>query len=107
MKGNIMYAIIKTGGQQFKVAKNDTIKINKIPGEKGAKVEFDQVLLVQDKETKVGTPLVEKAKVTAVIADQCKGKKLLIGKHKRRKDYQKITGFRPLFTQVVIKEIKG
>lgn len=102
-----MYAIIKTGGKQVKVAKNDVISINKISGEKGDKVEFDQVLLVRDKETKIGTPYVAEAKVAGVIVAQSKGKKILIGKHKRRKNHQKISGFRAELTQVRIEEIKG
>ena len=102
-----MYAIIKTGGSQFKVSKKDNIKINKIPGKKGDKVEFDQVLLYKDKEIKVGTPFIENAKVTGVIIAQSRGKKVLVGKHKRRKDYQKINGFRAEITEVLIENIEG
>lgn len=102
-----VYAIIQSGGQQFKVAKDEKIRINKIPGKKGDKVEFEKVLLISDKETTCGTPFIDNATVSGVIIDQIKGKKVLIGKHKRRKNYQKITGFRPQYTTVHIKTING
>ena len=101
-----MYAIIRAGGKQLKVSKKDNIKINKVPGKKGDKIEFDQVLLIRDKETVVGTPLIDNAKVTGVIVAQTRGKKILVGRHKRRKDYQKINGFRADLTEICIENIK-
>lgn len=102
-----MYAIIETGGQQFKVSEDNKILINKIDGQKGDKVEFDKVLLLKGENVNIGSPYIEKAKVIGIIKAQKKGKKVLIGKHKRRKDFQKINGFRAEYTEVVISSIKG
>jgi len=101
-----MYAIIETGGQQFKVSEDNRILINKIAGEKGDKIEFDKVLLLKDKEVNLGNPYIEQAKVFGVIKAQKKGKKILVGKHRRRKDFQKINGFRPEYTEVTISAIQ-
>jgi len=100
-----MYAIIKSGGKQYRVEKDQRLVIDKVPGEAGEKLTFDHVLFVSDKDP--GTPTVPNATVEAQILSQKKGPKILIGKHKRRKDYQKINGFRPLITEVVIKKISA
>jgi len=101
-----MYAIIESGGQQFRVSKDDIILVNKISGKKGDKVDFDKVLLTKNKSINVGAPYLSSAKVVGVILAQKKGKKVLVGKHKRRKDYQKITGFRPEITEIRISSVK-
>ena len=94
-----MYAVIRTGGKQYKVAANDVITVEKLPGEAGAVVQFDQVLMVGDaaKHT-VGTPLVAGAVVTATVLDQVKGDKIIVFKKKRRHNYRRKKGHRQLGT---------
>jgi large subunit ribosomal protein L21 len=105
-----MYAVIATGGKQYRVQPGETIKIEKLEGatEKGA-VTFDQVLLVADGEAvKVGQPTLAGVTVTAeVIVPEGKGEKLIIYKYKRRKGYRRKTGHRQLFTAVKITGITG
>ena len=103
-----MYAVIQTGGKQYKVAKNDTIRVEKLDGEPGAKISFDQVLLVHDgKEVKVGKPTVEGAKVDGKIVDQVRGDKLTVFKKRRRKDSKRKQGHRQSLTVVEVTGIKG
>jgi len=95
-----------TGGKQYKVAPGDTLKVETLEGEKGAKVELSEVLLVEkDGEVTIGKPRVAGAKVTAEIVRQGRGKKVLVFKHKRRKSYRKLNGHRQNFTELSIKEI--
>jgi len=95
-----------TGGKQYKVAPGDTLKVETLDGEKGAKVELSEVLLVEkDGEVTIGKPRVTGAKVTAEIVRQGRGKKVLVFKHKRRKSYRKLNGHRQNFTELSIKEI--
>lgn len=105
-----MYAVIATGGKQYRVQPGETIKIEKLEGvaEKGA-VTFDQVLLVADGEAvKVGKPTLPGVTVTAeVLVPEGKGEKLLIYKYRRRKGYRRKTGHRQLFTAVKITGITG
>jgi large subunit ribosomal protein L21 len=101
-----MYAVIKTGGKQYKVSPGDTLKVESLAGEKGDTVELSDVLLVEDGgSVKVGTPVVTGAKVTAEVVRQGRGKKVLVFKHKRRKSYRKLNGHRQGFTELKIKEI--
>lgn len=100
-----MYAVIKTGGKQYRVAKNDVIKIERLEGEAGGEIVFDQVLMVGGDEPKVGTPTVEGAKVTAKLLEQIKGDKIIIFKKKRRKNYRRKKGHRQLLTVVRIADI--
>ena len=82
-----MYAVIRTGGKQYRVAKDDVITIEKLVAEKGATVAFDEVLMVGgDGATKIGAPLVAGAKVTGTVLDQGKGEKILVFKKRRRKN---------------------
>jgi large subunit ribosomal protein L21 len=103
-----MYAVIATGGKQYRVQPGETIKVEKLEGAKdqGA-VTFDQVLLVADgADVKVGAPTLPGAKVTGeVLVASGKGEKLLIYKYRRRKGYRRKTGHRQLFTAVKIKDI--
>jgi large subunit ribosomal protein L21 len=105
-----MYAVIATGGKQYRVQPGETIKIEKLDGvaEKGT-VEFDQVLLVADgAEVKIGAPTLNGAKVTGeVLVAEGKGEKLLIYKYRRRKGYRRKTGHRQLFTAVKITNISA
>ena len=102
-----MYAIIQTGGKQYRVAPGDVLRVERLPGERGDAVQLDQVLLVTDDggEIRVGTPLVENASVKGEIVRQGKGKKILVFKKKRRKNYRRKQGHRQLFTAVQIQEI--
>ena len=97
-----MYAIIATGGKQYKVSEGDVIKVEKLDAEVGAKVTFDNVLLVGGDTVKVGTPTVDGAKVEASVVSEGKGKKVIVYKYKRKTGYHKKNGHRQLFTQVKI-----
>ena len=99
-----MYAIFVTGGKQYRASEGDTIYVEKLAGEAGQEVVFDQVLLVGDK---VGAPLVEGAKVTGVIEKHGKGKKVIVFKMKAKKNYRKKQGHRQAYTKVVIKSIEA
>jgi large subunit ribosomal protein L21 len=101
-----MYAVIKTGGKQYKVAKNDVILVEKLPGEAGAAVELDEVLLVgDDKGQTVGSPLVDGAHVAATVLEQTRGEKIIVFKKKRRKDYRRKAGHRQDLTALKITDI--
>ena len=101
-----MYAVVETGGKQYKVSKGDLIKVEKMGGEVGEKVELEQVLLVKDdKGTKVGTPTVAGVKVVGRITSQRKGKKVVVFKMKRRKNYRLKQGHRQHHTWVEIENI--
>ena len=97
-----MYAIFVTGGKQYRAAEGDTIYVEKLEGEVGQEVVFDQVLLAGDK---VGTPLVEVAKITGTIEKQGRGKKIIVFKYKAKKNYHKKQGHRQAYTKVVINTI--
>jgi len=102
-----MQAVIATGGKQYWVKEGDIVRIEKINLEKGEKIEFDQVLMVnRDGEYIIGRPLVEKAKVTGKILNQGKAKKVIVFKYKPKKRYRKKTGHRQPFTEVLIEKIK-
>ncbi|WP_130819977.1 50S ribosomal protein L21 [Anaerococcus vaginimassiliensis] len=100
-----MYAIIKTGGKQYKVSEGDLVRVEKLPYEVGDTVEFDEVLLVAGDEVKVGSPVIENAKVTATVEDQNKDKKIVVFKYKPKKQYRKKHGHRQPYTLVKIDSI--
>ena len=101
-----MYAVIKTGGKQYKVAKDDKIVVEKIAGETGATVSLDEVLMVGDDKTQtVGAPLVKDASVTATVLDQTRDKKIIVFKKKRRKNYRRKNGHRQDITVLQITDI--
>ena len=101
-----MYAIVEIAGQQFKVEKNQEIFVHRLDGEEGASLDFDKVLLVEDgKKIKVGTPVVEGAKVSAKILSHLKGDKVIVFKKKRRKGYKKKNGHRQYLTKISIENI--
>ena len=101
-----MYAIIKTGGKQYRISPGDVLRVERLPGERGDEVILDQVLLVTDGDAvQVGTPLVPNATVRTAILRQGKGKKVLIFKKKRRKNYRRKQGHRQMFTALQIQEI--
>jgi large subunit ribosomal protein L21 len=101
-----VYAIIQTGGKQYRVSVGDVLRVERLSGERGDEVVLDQVLLVTDGEqTQVGRPLVENATVRGQILQQGKAKKVLVFKKKRRKNYRRRQGHRQLFTALQIQEI--
>ncbi len=101
-----MYAVVTTGGKQYKVEKGETLKIEKIPGEIGSQIDFDQILMVSDGDrVEIGQPLVENAVVHGHIVEQGKHKKILVFKYKRRKRYRRKQGHRQQFTAVRIDDI--
>ncbi|HEX9860323.1 MAG TPA: 50S ribosomal protein L21 [Nitrospirota bacterium] len=103
-----MYAVVKTGGKQYKVAPGEKFKVETLEGEQGATLELSNVLLVEkDGVVKVGSPVIEGAKVTAEIVRQGRAKKILVFKHKRRKSYRKMNGHRQNFTELLVKEISA
>jgi len=101
-----MYAIIKTGGKQLKVAKGDSVVVEKLDAPAGEKVTLSNVLLLNDgSQVSVGTPLVEGVSVVASVTEQNKGRKVRIFKRKRRQTYRRMKGHRQLQTILKIEEI--
>ncbi len=102
-----MYAIVEIAGHQYKVQQDQRLYVNRLKDDEGAKVSFDRVLLVDDgSKVTVGAPAVPGAAVNATVERHLKGDKVLVFKKKRRKGYQKMNGFRPSLTELVIKDIK-
>jgi large subunit ribosomal protein L21 len=102
-----MYAVIETGGKQYRVNEGDVIKVEKLPEDVGAKVSFDRILLVgEGEDVKVGTPVVSGAKVTGEVVEQDRGKKIIVFKMKRRKNYRRKQGHRQDYTGVLISKIQ-
>ena len=102
-----MYAVLTTGGKQYKVEEGDVLRIEKISGEVGTSVSFDKVLMFSDGEkVRVGTPLLDGISVSGHIVEQDKAKKILVFKYKRRKNYRRKQGHRQPFTAVKIDSIK-
>ncbi|MEX0606670.1 MAG: 50S ribosomal protein L21 [Halofilum sp. (in: g-proteobacteria)] len=103
-----MYAVIQTGGKQYKVAEGDTLQVERLGAAEGEQVEIEDVLLIADgDDIKVGTPRVEGAKVEAKVRANGRGKKIEVVKFRRRKHHQKRTGHRQDFTELEITGIKG
>ena len=103
-----MYAIIKTGGKQYRVAEGDVITVEKLTAEAGDSVTFDEVLAIVDgANTKVGKPLVDGAKVTAKVEAQGKARKILVFKYKAKSNYRRRQGHRQPFTKVAIEKIEA
>jgi large subunit ribosomal protein L21 len=102
-----MYAVIKTGGKQYKVSAGDLLKVEKLDGAVGDTIELAEVLMVGGAEVKIGTPLLPGAKVTARIVEQDKDKKILVFKSKRRKFQRKLYGHRQPITRLQITAIEA
>ena len=100
-----MYAVIKTGGKQYRVSQGQRLRVEKLPGDPGTKVTFSEVLMLGGDSPKVGRPLVDGASVTATIVAQDKGKKIIVFKFRRRKNYRRKYGHRQLFTELNIDAI--
>ena len=101
-----MYAIIATGGKQYKVAEGDVLKVEKLSAATGETVTFDQVIAVSDNGLKVGAD-VANATVTATVVGEGKGKKVIVYKYKRKTGYHMKNGHRQAYTQVKIEKING
>ena len=100
-----MYAIIETGGKQYKVSVGDLLKIEKLEVNVGDKVTFDKVLAIGDNEVTLGSPYIEGKTVTGTCTKQAKDKKVIVYKYKRKSGYHKKNGHRQLFTEVKIETI--
>jgi len=103
-----MYAIIETGGKQYRVQEGDILKIEKLEGAAGDKLILNQVLMVKDDNgTRIGTPTVNAAQVTVVVIEQGREKKIVVYKYKRRKNYRRKQGHRQAYTKVIVEKIEG
>ncbi len=103
-----MYAVIATGGKQYKVAKGETLRVEKLDGEEGATVKLDRVLMVADGDkVQIGTPTLDRASVTAKITAQGRGDKVEIIKFRRRKNSRTQAGHRQSYTEIEVTDIKA
>ncbi|MBF0531307.1 MAG: 50S ribosomal protein L21 [Deltaproteobacteria bacterium] len=103
-----MYAVIKTGGKQYRVAPGQTVRVEKLDGNIGDEITIKDVLLVADGEqVKVGQPLLAEAEITVKIVEQHKERKILVFKKKRRKGFTKAKGHRQYYTAIRVQEIKA
>ncbi len=103
-----MYAVVKTGGKQYRVSEGDKVKVEKLAAEEGASVDLDQVLMIADGEdVTVGSPFIDGGKVTATVVSQGRAKKIEVVKFKRRKKYRRTQGHRQAFTELRITEISA
>ncbi len=103
-----MYAVIETGGKQYRVQEGDTIYVEKLNGQVGDSVDFDRVLVLsRDGELLAGKPYLEGAKVEGNVLEQGKAKKIIVFKYKAKKNYRKKTGHRQPYTKVKIEKIVG
>ncbi|MBQ9527571.1 MAG: 50S ribosomal protein L21 [Fretibacterium sp.] len=103
-----MYAVIETGGKQYRVQEGDKFRVERLEGETGSEVVFDKVLMVGgDEGVRFGKPYVEGASVRAEVLDQARDKKVLVFKYKSKKNYRRMRGHRQYYTEVVIRGING
>lgn len=103
-----MFAVIATGGKQYRVTEGDVIRVEKLDGAEGDSIEFDQVLMIgEGEDVKVGTPLIEGGKVTGTVKGQARGEKVTIIKFRRRKHHRKQMGHRQHYTEVQITGISS
>ncbi|MEE3330682.1 MAG: 50S ribosomal protein L21 [Myxococcota bacterium] len=102
-----MYAVVRTGGKQYKVAPEQRIRVEKLEGNVGDTIELNEVLLAGGDSVKIGTPLLEGAKVVGTITDQGRGDKIVVFKLKRRKNYRRKQGHRQAYTEIRVDKIEG
>ena len=102
-----MYAIIATGGKQYKVSEGDVIKVEKLDAKVGESFTFDQILIVNNGEVKVGDPTVAGASVEASVVSEGRGKKVIVYRYKRKSGYHKKNGHRQSYTEVKIEKINA
>jgi large subunit ribosomal protein L21 len=100
-----MYAIFRTGGKEYKVSPGDVIRVERLAGEAGCRVEFNHVLAVRKQNLSVGAPLLENAKVTGVILRNARAPRIRVLKYKRKKQYRRTLGHRQAFSEVLVKDI--
>ena len=101
-----MYAVFRSGGKQYRASEGDRVRVERLDAEEGDAVEFDQVLMVGDgADVTLGSPLVEDGSVQGIVTAQGRGKKIVVTKFKRRKNYKRIMGHRQHFTEVEITSI--
>ena len=102
-----MFAVIETGGKQYKVKEGDVIRVEKLPVPEGSEIELDKVLFVSNDEIKVGKPYIEGVTVKAKVLRHTRGRKIIVMKFKRRRNYRRKYGHRQWFTELEILEIKA
>jgi len=102
-----MYAVIEAGGKQYRVAKGENLRVEKLGADEGAKVTFPVLLIANGADVKVGQPRIAGAEVTAVVKGHELGEKLTVFKYRRRKGYRRKNGHRQQYTSVLIEDIKG
>lgn len=103
-----MYAVITTGGKQYRLSEGDSVRVEKLGGAAGDKIVFDQVLMIGDGAgSKIGTPLVKKASVEAEITAQARARKIIVFKMKHRKQYRRVHGHRQPYTELRITKINA
>ena len=101
-----MYAVVRTGGKQYRVSPGDSIEVEKLPFEVGEQIELDQVLLVANGSgTRIGRPVVDGARIKATVTRQAKGRKVIVFKYRSSKRYRRKRGHRQLLTRLRIDEI--
>lgn len=102
-----MYAIIRTGGKQYRVKAGDVIRVEKFDGDLGSELDLTDVMFVGGDKNFIGTPVVKDAKVTVVVTNQARGPKLIVFKKKRRQGYRRTNGHRQPFTEIFVKSISN
>lgn len=102
-----MYAVVRTGGKQYRVSEGDVLQVERLDADQGSEVELDTLLVENEGKITVGAPLVDSAKVTATVEEHGRGKKVTVIKFKRRKDYRKKQGHRQEYTQLRIASISA
>ncbi len=103
-----MYAVIRSGGKQYRVSQGGSLRVEKLPGEVGSSITLDDVLMIGgDGDVKIGTPTVDGAQVTGTIVAQGRGAKIRVFKMKRRKGYRRSQGHRQDYTEIRVDEIRG
>lgn len=102
-----MYAVIKTGGKQYRVSEGDRIRVEKLAGDVGSSLTFSDVLMLGGEKVAIGKPLVKGAKVTAEILAQDKAKKIIVFKFRRRKNYRRKNGHRQPFTEIKVTAVSA
>ena len=104
-----MYALIESGGKQYKVSEGTVLKVEKLEAAAGDRLVIDKVLMINDESgaTQIGNPLLENARVTAKILEQGKNKKIIVYKYKKRKNYRRKQGHRQPYTRLLIEKIEG
>ena len=103
-----MYAVVRTGGKQIRMTPGEAVRVEKLPGSVGDDIELDDVLLLSgDSGLKIGTPVVEGARVVGRITEQGRGPKIVVFKMKRRKGYRRKQGHRQDYTEILVDRIEG